>query len=134
MPIGYNVALATSLTSHKHSFVMKQQTSNSSDEDSQLLSDSLKHVSVMNDEGETFGLPSLIFAGGVTLTLTLAFLLPIWAGVLFAGVYFPAMYSIHKDDPKAFEGWVNAALKKRKEIWSGGTYKGRKIFIIDNKD
>lgn len=113
---------------------MNQRNSSDNDDESHLKGDSLRHVSVMNDEGLTLGLPSMIFAGGVVMTLTFMFLLPLWIGALFGTVYFMAMYAIHKDDTKAFEGWVNAALKKRKEVWSGGTYKGRKIFIIDNKD
>lgn len=80
------------------------------------------------------GLPSTIFFGGVTLTLLFFFMLPWFIGIAFGLVFFTAMYTIHRDDPKALQGWMNAAFMRRKEVWSGGTYKGRKIHIIDDKD
>lgn len=103
-------------------------------DDGSLPDDALRHVSVMNDEGLTYGLPSQLFWGGIVLSLAFSFLLSWVIGVLFAAVYFTAMYSIHKDDSKALKGWVDAALRRRLEVWSGGINKSRKIYYIDNKD
>ncbi|MGK5033196.1 hypothetical protein [Janthinobacterium sp. MDT1-19] len=104
------------------------------DEDQQGLStDSLRNVSVMNDEDMAYGLPTKIFYGGAALSIAFTLMLPWYTGVLFGTIYFTSMYTIHRDDPTAMQGWIDAALNKRKDKWSGGINKGRKIYFINKK-
>lgn len=111
--------------------VMRQK---SDDEDSNLKDDALRDSSVINDDGLILGLPSTIFIGGVVFSLLFGAVLHWVIGVVFAVVYFIAMYSIHEDDPKALRGWTNAALRRRKDAWSGAVHKGRKVYFFDIKD
>lgn len=109
-------------------------TQKSSDSDSTLKDDALRDTSVINDHSAVLGLPTAIFGGGVVFTLLFAVVLHWTVGIVFGIVYFIAMYSIHEDDPKALRGWLNAAARRRKEAWSGGVHKGRKIYYFDMKD
>lgn len=106
----------------------------SDDEDSNLKDDALRDSSVINDDGLLFGLPSTIFIGGVALSIVFIFMLHWAVGAVFGVVYFLAMYGIHEEDPKALRGWMNAALSRRKDAWSGGVHKGRKVYFFDMKD
>jgi hypothetical protein len=104
------------------------------DDETRLNSASLKDVSVMNDDGETLGLPSSLFFLGVATTLVFTFMLRWYIGAAFGLVYFLAMYTIHDEDPKALQSWADALLGRRHVVWSGGKFKNRRIFIIDKKD
>lgn len=108
--------------------------SQNADDERGLADDSLRNVSVMNDEGLMYGLPSKLFIGGAGLSILLTFMLPWYIGVVFGVVYFSSMYSIHKDDPQALQGWIDAIFNHRKERWCGGKNKGRNIYFINNKE
>lgn len=104
------------------------------DGDSTLKDDALRDATVINDDQLVLGLPAPIFWGGVVFSLMFGLVLYWAVGIGFGAVYFLAMYGIHEDDPKALRGWVNAALRRRKEAWSGGVHKGRKVYFFDMKD
>lgn len=111
-----------------------QEKRNSKDSNNQdLQSDSLRHVQAFNDEGLSYGIPTTIFWGGVVLSLTFSFLLKWYIGIVFAFVYFLAMYEIHKDDPKALQAWLDAAISRRTDVWVTEVSKKRKIHIIDKE-
>lgn len=94
----------------------------------------LTHIAIINDEGLSYGLPSPIFWGGICLSMVLTWILRWYIGLGFAAIYFTAMYAIHKDDPKALRGWIDAALRRRTETWTGGVTKSRSVYYIKNKD
>lgn len=86
-------------------------------DEEKLRDRSLRHIQVFNDVQTIVGIPARLFWGGFIFTVICALQLPLFASVLFALLYFPVMYEIHKDDPHALSGWVKAALSKRKEKW-----------------
>ena len=101
--------------------------------DNGLSADALSHVQIFNDEGLIYGIPTTLFWGGIALSAALSLVVKWWLGIPFAFVYFIAMSEIHKDDPKAFQSWIDAALNRRKEIWVTGLHKQRNFKILDRK-
>ena len=104
------------------------------DMDSTFKDDALRDSYVINDDGLVWGLPAAIFGGGMLFSVLFAVVLHWLIGLVFGAVYFMAMYRIHEDDPKALRGWIEAATRRRKDAWSGGVHKGRKIYFFDTKD
>lgn len=113
---------------------MSKDTQKDDADERGLRADSLRNVSVINDEGLLYGLPSKLFIGGAALSVALMMVLTWYTGVAFAAIYFPAMYAIHKDDPLAFQGWMDAIFNRRKDRWCGGKNKGRSIYFINDKE
>ncbi len=112
---------------------MKNSKNDTNEDENGLRSDALKHVQIFNDEGLTIGIPTQIFWGGIAFSIILTFMLRWYIGPLFGFVYLYAMYEIHKNDPKAFKAWVEAARHARRDAWLNGVHKERKIKILDRK-
>ncbi|WKB50504.1 hypothetical protein [Eleftheria terrae] len=93
----------------------------------------LQDAKVLNDEDLTAGLPSKFFWGGIVASVAVAFLFKSvpWIGLLFAFVYFSAMYGIHKDDPKGADGWTSAL--QRPSHWSGASARRRRVVYLERE-
>lgn len=109
-------------------------TSNDQDDNKKLDGDALSHVTVLNDEDLIGGIPTKIFWPSVIFTLILVYGIPWYMGLAFGVIWFTAMFTIHRDDPKALEAWMKVVFSRRADRWVGGAHKARKIYFIDNKD
>lgn len=109
-------------------------TSDGQDDRKGLDGDSLNHVSVLNDQDLSFGMPTQLFWGGVIMSVVFLYVLPWYFAVLVAGIFFTAMFTIHKDDPGAFDAWMKVIKPGRIERRSGGSHKPRNVYFIDKKD
>lgn len=98
-----------------------------SDDDSKLHSDALSHIQVFNDENLTYGIPTKLFLFGIVMSVGLSFVLKWYWGLLFAPPYFLFMSDIHKDDPRAFDGWRDVITRRHQDRWITAVKKPRKI-------
>jgi type IV secretory pathway VirB3-like protein len=84
--------------------------------------------------GDTIlGMPSQIFVMGAGISLVIATMLFWVAGILFAMLYFYGMYTIHKDDPKAFYVWKNAyvrQLRNKTSTWKTSHQRSTRLDIL----
>lgn len=99
-----------------------------------LEKDALKDSAVMNDSGTRYGIPNTVYFVGIAMTLIFGALLRWWTGAAFAFIWFYSMYEIHKDDPRALESWVKAAIGRKIDIRTAGEHKRRKIYFLDNRE
>lgn len=55
-----------------------------------------------------------------------------WTALIVALIYFPPMYAIHKDDPKALSIW-RATLSDRTSGWEAGHVKRRVLVVLSDR-
>ncbi len=89
-----------------------------------------KNVKVLTMEDEIWGLPAKIFVMGMTMVLSVSFILFWWAGPIVGMAYFIPMYEIHKDDPRAFDAWRRAMVRKH-NYWQAGVATKTNLHIIN---
>ena len=92
----------------------------------------LKNVKVFTTTDEIAGLPSGIFMAGLGMSIGLAVAVQWWALFIVAPIYYPAMYAIHKDDPKGFKVWMRAYQRKG-NYWAAGKTKSISLQILMKK-
>jgi hypothetical protein len=80
-----------------------------------------------------FGLPSNVFLGGCALAVGVFFISTWYWGVLLAAIYFPPMFSIHKDDPRALAVW-KTTLSDRTAGWQAGVVTRRSLVVLSDSD
>lgn len=81
---------------------------------------------------DIFGLPSSIFMGSAAAVFAVFLIFHWWTAVIAAVLIFPPMYSIHKDDPRAFAIW-QYALTEKTNAWEAGSA-GRRELVILSRD
>ena len=95
--------------------------------------DATRNRKVFTNVHEKFGLPSKVALLGLALSGFVFFIGTWWLGVLAGLVYFPAMYSIHKDDSKAMDVWL-AAFSSSRLGYQAGLTRGRELVLLSEHD
>jgi hypothetical protein len=80
---------------------------------------SFKNRRVFTTKKDYWGMPGDLFIGGMAVSIGLSVAVIWWAGFLLGAVYFPTIYRIHKDDPRAAKAWLRG-LKRRHNHWVAG--------------
>ena len=81
--------------------------------------DALQNRKVFTNIGERWGIPNDLFFGGVAFCIGISVGIVWWGGVLIGGVYFPTIYQIHKNDPRAAKSWYRGMTRKH-SYWAAG--------------
>jgi hypothetical protein len=93
----------------------------------------IKNREVLVDDDTPFGLPSTVFFVGLALGFGLggAFGRTYfwWWVVPFFLVYYPVMYSIHREDTRAFRVWLRALLRPI-SLWRAGSAERRVFWVV----
>lgn len=113
---------------------MPLKNGNINTENQSAKGDALKDVRVLNDDDTTFGLPGMIFYGGLAMFGALIFVMrSAWYFPAVAAViYFMAMFPIHENDPRGLWNWLGAL--KRPAYWSGGKVTRRWLEVLEEKE
>jgi type IV secretory pathway TrbD component len=91
-----------------------------------------KNRRVFTNQKEYWGIPSNLFIGGAGLIIGISFLVVWWAGLALAGVYFPVMYHIHKQDPRAIQAWMRG-IKRKNSYWVAGDAEPVQLQILSSR-
>lgn len=91
----------------------------------------LQNAKVLTLTDEFLGLPSKIFISGLALAIGLGATVHFILGLIIALAYFPAMYHVHKDDPKGLAVW-RAAILRKESYWVAGRQKQTKLILLSH--
>ena len=81
--------------------------------------DGFKNRRVFTTRKDYFGIPGDLFIAGVGVSVGLSVAAAWWSGLLIAAAYFPTIYQIHKEDPRAAKAWLRG-LKRKSNYWVAG--------------
>ena len=94
--------------------------------------DSFKNRRIFTTQKDYYGIPGDLFVAGLGVSIGLSVAAAWWSGILIAAVYFPTIYQIHKDDPRAAKAWLRG-LKRKNTYWAAGVIEPLPVIFLPSR-
>jgi hypothetical protein len=95
----------------------------------QSLEDRARDVTVLSGSEMVLGIPFQVFMLVLAIAVPTAFVVSWITGAAFGFIGLYAMYQIHKNDPQAYQVWVDR-IRSQVKCWRAGHKQAREIVLL----
>lgn len=94
----------------------------------------LKNRDAFTRQETRMGMPAGVFMAGIVIVFASYFVVKTFlAPILLGAVYFPLMFTIHKNDSRALKIWV-ACMFDKTDCWQAGSVNEINLILNENKE